>query len=1063
MWLSSMPGGSLAAFYNVARFWILACLGAAIGSAQTAPGFITGRTDQTADLGGELRMSAIFSGSTPMTFRWRRDGVTVLQSGPDSGAAGTATFVVAAAQAADAGTYVVEATNSAGTTASPLIPVVVRPARAPEFIEQGGDVRGNLAETIGVSWIGSPPFTYRWQRNGVDLPGYSGTMSDTSFGITLANVPGGREGAYTVEVSNRVGRIVSRPIRVLPADSTEQVYIYRQPYHLGLFFGQGAMLEARVSDAFAPRSYQWRRDGVPIPGATNFSHGFNFDPSLAGRYSVVMTTASGQTLTSDEAQVSLVGRASAAPQINLQPQSQSVRTGDCVTLSVDADAGFSPRFQWLKDGAPIPGATRAALFLPAVTSTDAGRYQVAISNERNVSTTSSEATVTVLPGEASPLAPILLAPPSSANFNVGSPVSLTVTAIGNPAPTVQWLKDNVPIPGATNSTFTLPSAQTGDSGSYVAVVTNASGVLRTAAATVNIITPTTKPVFAAAPPPRLSVELGGFLTLSFTVSANPTATFQWRKDGGPLTAGLIPTANATTTELRLDGGSGVTANAAGTYTVVATNSFGATTSDSIVVEVRPPYVPGIYMTEPGGASNFDGAGAYFGPDGKGICLLAVRGVGAPYVLSDVATSPDGAFSASVPVFSSQTTISGAVRGNNLRVSGDFAVSGGLPVPRRAAQGDFAAYSGYWRAALDAPNTGTAHLIVTPRGDALLVLQYPGGTRGMQVRLNADGTLRPASNALPFGEALDVRFNLVAGTFAGTASNTRTPAVSFSGARAGGPAWNRLADIATRGQAGAASESLIAGFVVTGVAPRDIMVRAIGPTLGGFGLAGVLSDSRLELFRDGAKIAENDDWGTRADAATIGQAAARVGAFALSPNSKDSVILSSLAPGAYSAQVTSGAGAPNAGGVALVEVYDAGDSNAPATAPRLANISTRGRVGVGEELLVAGIVVSGDAAKNVLVRAIGPGLGAFGVTGALGDPLLRIYRGNAVIYENDNWASSTELAAATSRVGAFALATGSKDAALLITLPPGAYTAQVSGAGGATGVALVEVYEVGDPP
>ncbi len=129
-------------------------------------------------------------------------------------------------------------------------------------------------------------------------------------------------------------------------------------------------------------------------------------------------------------------------------------------------------------------------------------------------------------------------------------------------------------------------------------------------------------------------------------------------------------------------------------------------------------------------------------------------------------------------------------------------------------------------------------------------------------------------------------------------------------------------------------------------------------------------------------------------------------------------------------------------------------------PRLANLSTRGWVGGGEQVLIGGLVVAGGSARTVLIRAVGPALGAFGVTGVLGDPRLRLYRGSDLVAENDNWGGDALAAAAARTVGAFAVADpASKDAMLLLALPPGAYTAQVSGAGGTTGVALLEAYEV----
>jgi hypothetical protein len=169
-----------------------------------------------------------------------------------------------------------------------------------------------------------------------------------------------------------------------------------------------------------------------------------------------------------------------------------------------------------------------------------------------------------------------------------------------------------------------------------------------------------------------------------------------------------------------------------------------------------------------------------------------------------------------------------------------------------------------------------------------------------------------------------------------------------------------------------------------------------------------------------------------------------------------VILATLAPGAYTASVSNSDGRA---GIALVEVYDlSGGTNAQ----RLTNVSTRALAGTGENTLISGVVVSGTAPKRVLIRAAGPALTAFGVSGALSRPQLTLLSGASVIATNAGWSTSGDAAAiaeATARTGAFPFAASSADAALIISLAPGAYTAQITGAGGTTGVALLEIYEV----
>jgi hypothetical protein len=254
----------------------------------------------------------------------------------------------------------------------------------------------------------------------------------------------------------------------------------------------------------------------------------------------------------------------------------------------------------------------------------------------------------------------------------------------------------------------------------------------------------------------------------------------------------------------------------------------------------------------------------------------------------------------------------------------------------------------------------------------------------------------------------------------------------------------LSNLSVRTTAGTGAETLIVGFSVSG-GTKPLLVRGIGPTLTSFGVTGALSDPKLELFRDATKVTENDNW-LPADAPVF----ERVGAFGLTNGSRDSALVVSLAPGSYTAQAS---GATGGTGVTLVELYDTEGRGTPA---RMSNVSARSQISGGEPLIV-GFNIAGSGNRTLLIRAIGPTLAEFGVTGTLTDPKLELFGGATKIQENDNWDSSAR--STFSQLGAFDLTTGSRDAVLLVTLPPGSYTAQVSGVNGAAGVTLVEVYEV----
>jgi len=271
---------------------------------------------------------------------------------------------------------------------------------------------------------------------------------------------------------------------------------------------------------------------------------------------------------------------------------------------------------------------------------------------------------------------------------------------------------------------------------------------------------------------------------------------------------------------------------------------------------------------------------------------------------------------------------------------------------------------------------------------------------------------------------------------------------------------RVVNLSTRGRSGSGASQMIVGFVVDG-GSKSVLLRAIGPTLAQFGPRGVLADPRLELiFGSLGQLqvfsVSNDDWATSpgVNAALF----SRLGAFPLPTASKDAAIFQTLPPRSYTAIVSEPG---NNGGVTLVEAYDA-DANPGAPAnPRLVNVSTRGEVGAGDNALIAGFVLSGTQPRRVLIRAAGPSLQGLGVTGVLADPVLTLFRGSTEIAKNDDWEisrSGAAVAATAQKVGAFALTAASLDAALLITLAPGTYTAVVTSADGGTGIALIEVYD-----
>jgi hypothetical protein len=303
----------------------------------------------------------------------------------------------------------------------------------------------------------------------------------------------------------------------------------------------------------------------------------------------------------------------------------------------------------------------------------------------------------------------------------------------------------------------------------------------------------------------------------------------------------------------------------------------------------------------------------------------------------------------------------------------------------------------------------------------------------------------------------------------------------------------FANISTRGSVLTGDNVMIGGFIVEGAAPKKVLIRARGPSLGAAPVfvPGSLANPFMQLFSGSTVIAQNDDWQTNDSlCSTMGFTcgdATQISATGLDPCqpnpgesgsppgcSQESVIIITVPPGAYTAIVS---GVENGTGVGLVEVFDID----PGSVSKLSNISTRGIVQTGDNVMIGGFIIQGSIAKTVLVRGRGPSLGAapFNIPGSLANPSVQLFSGSTVIAQNDNWQSSDPLCGnmgfacgGLSEISAAGLdpcqpnpgqsnapSGCNQEAVILIKLPPGAYTAIMSGATNRSGVGLIEVFEL----
>lgn len=524
------------------------------------PSFTRQPLGQTVPYGESFSLSVDVSGSPPLSYVWKKDGIAV--------GATDRSYYVSNAKAEHGGVYTVVVTNPAGSVTSQSATVVVQPAVVPFITQQprSQTLAYGKSFELSVQASGSPTMTYQWKKDGVAL----GSSSSSYY---VSNATPSNSGVYTVVITNPAGSVTSTSatVTVNPAIAPT---ISRQPASQSVAYGASISLSVQASGS-PTLQYRWMKDGVAL-GATGSSYYINnATPDHNGRYTVVITNPAG-SVTSEPAVISV--SAAVAPAITQQPQGRTADYGSSFSLSVQASGSPPLTYVWKKDGTTLQDTDSSLSFYNS-TPADSGVYTVTVSNSVG-SVTSQQATVLV----QAALAPQITRQPQSQTVNYNDSISLSVSATGSPDLRYQWRKDGVSLgANATSSYFYLYNATPANSGIYTVVITNPAGSVVSSSATITVQA-AKAPVITRQP---VSAEVALGLSASFspvveTAGAGPL-TYQWRRNGNAI-------AGATSSYYNIES---VTDANAGDYTLVVTGAGGTVTSEAARLTVLAAAAPRI--------------------------------------------------------------------------------------------------------------------------------------------------------------------------------------------------------------------------------------------------------------------------------------------------------------------------------------------------------------------------------------------------------------------------------------------------------------------------------------
>lgn len=563
----------------------------------SAPAITTPPANLAVNAGSNASFTVVAAGSAPLTYQWLKNSSALVNGGNISGAT-TATLNLSAVSASDAASYSVAVSNSLGGVISPAATLTVAIPPAIVTSPSSATVHAGSNASFTVTASGTAPLNYQWFKNSAIISGA------TNATLALVNVTAADAASYFATVSNAVGSATSG-IATLTVFSPP--VITAQPTNTTVVQGNDTSFTAGITGT-APLNFQWRLNGMAIPGATsNVLTLASVSTNDAANYSVVATNIVG-SVTSAVATLTVL----VPPTILTQPVDANVTAGNSASFSVTATGTAPLTYQWRKNGVNLPGATAATLTLATVSATNAGNYSVVIANAAG-NIASSNAVLTVQ------TAPFIVTQPASQFGALGSTVSLSVVATGSAPLSYHWFKagalltDTANISGSTSNVLTIAALTTNEVDTYYVVVSNFLGNATSATAAISV---NSSPAITTQP---VGHTIAQNQTVTFNVAATGSdpLTFQWLKNGIKLAnSGTITGVSSNSLTL-----AGVTTNSSGDYSVLVTNSYGSVTS---VVATLTVLVPPAITASPASRSASPGAATTFTVTAKGSAPLSYQ-------------------------------------------------------------------------------------------------------------------------------------------------------------------------------------------------------------------------------------------------------------------------------------------------------------------------------------------------------------------------------------------------------------------------------------------------------